>query len=248
MEPTNKKRKILLIDDRLKELQRQIIIPLEELGYEVTQCAQPKDGLAAACHGYHLIFIDLVFENSLSFNGASLGLKIRKKCPLVPLVLLTAHGDQQIREFIYVGFDDYVDKNIEGEDEAELTQRLVGCIEKAYENAQKRIPSRFKSQELERARTRLNALQQAYTELQINRSDKNVAVKVYKYEIDHGEIFKSASLSSQALLGYFRLYNKGAINSNALKAVQLISENRNEWDKVQENFVPIQKLIKEFEL
>ena len=248
MEITERKQKILLIDDKLAELRKQIIIPLEDLGYEVTICAQPKDGLTLACHAYHLVFVDFKFDNSLNFNGASLGMKIREKCPLLPMVLLTAHGDEQIREFIYVGFDDYLDKNIAGEDEADMMERLQFCIEKAQENAQKRIPKQFTPKELERVKKRLDALENAYTILTKNRSDKRIGEKVYEYEVDHGEIFKSKGVSSQALLGYFRLFNNGTINSNALKAVQLLRDEAGRWEKTRKNFVPIGKLIKEFEL
>ena len=130
--------RILLIDDRHKELYNSVIRPLEALGHEVTPIAQPNDGLILSNPNFNIILVDYEFENSEKYTGTTLGLQIRKKCPFIPLILLTAYGKEKIRDFIYVGFDDYFDKNIEAESDYAVEERLTECISTAIKNSKKK--------------------------------------------------------------------------------------------------------------
>lgn len=234
---------ILFIDDQ-KDRVRPLMNALSDLEHTVDYKDTPEAGIAAASHHYNLIFIDFTFEMS-DKDGTDIGMELRKKCSLVPLVLLTAYGKEKIRDFIYVGFDDYYDKHIDGERTTDKKKRLVNCLEVALRNSQKRIKSIFSEDELMRARTRLDAIENAYFKSR-HRTDADLAKYVYEYEIENEVIYKFPKLSGQALVSYFRLYDNGSINQNALKAKQLLVENENLWIAVRSKFKPIKNLIFEF--
>lgn len=237
---------ILFIDDEKRK-----VVPfmdaLNTLGHTVCYRENPESGIASASHLYNLIFVDFKFGLMSDKNGSDIGMELRKKCPLVPLVLLTNFGKESIREFIYVGFDDYFEKHVEGERVTDKKKRLVNCLEVAITNSQKRIKSIFSEDELSRAKIRLDAIEYAYTQTR-HHSDASIAMQVYKYEIEKGIIYKHPKLSGPALVSYFRLYDSGIINPNALKAKQLLIENSISWQTVRKKFRPILDLINEFSL
>lgn len=245
---------ILFIDDIRDEVE-PFIDYLKNSGHDADNYAEdPYVGVQKASHKYDLIFIDFTFERK-DIDGTQVGLLLRKKCPLVPLVLLTAYGREKIREFIYVGFDDYFDKHIDGEKAKEKKERLSNCLSTALRNSQRRIKSEFTHDELSRAKLRLDALQHAYTVQKRNRSASNLAKRVFDYECEKGIIFKTKdkkgetkSISGQTLHGFFRFIEKGHINENALKAKQLLSESKDAWPDVRTNFKHIKELIEEFGL
>jgi len=234
--------RILLIDDRHKDLKNTVIIPLEDLGYEVIPIAQPMDGLRLSNPNFNVIFVDYVFENSLKYTGTILGMQIRKKCPLVPLVLLTANGKEKIRDFIYVGFDDYFDKNIEAESEEEVKERLTECISTAIKNSQKRNNLRnYSVEELENVKNRLTNINQGYINCKAisKKTIQKIATEVAKIE-------GIATLRGQTISEFFQTTENGSLKIEALKIRQLVIENPTEWDESKGAFSPFIKLIKEF--
>lgn len=234
--------RILLIDDRHKDLKNALIVPLESLGYEVTPIAQPGDGLRLSNPNFHVIFVDYEFENSLKYTGTILGMQIRKKCPLVPLILLTAYGKEKIRDFIYVGFDDYFDKNIDAESEDAVKERLTECLSTAIKNSQKRNNLKnYTTEELENVRIRLTNINQGYINC------KAVSKKtIQKIANEVAKIENLSTLRGQAISEFFQTTENGSLKIEALKIRQLVIENPTEWLDIKGSFSPFIKLMKEF--
>lgn len=236
---------ILFIDDEKRKV-LPLMDALINLGHTVDYRDNPEDGIAAASHHYNLIFVDFTFEFS-DKDGTDIGMELRKKCSLVPLVLLTAYGKEKIRDFIYVGFDDYFDKHIEGETVTDKKKRLVNCLEVAITNSQKRIKSIFSEDELKLANLRLDAIEHALSLLTINRTNEAIVIKVNAYEKAHGGATKPITRSR--LSTFFSLYEKGRLNEDALKVRQLLIENPpSKWPETCKEFTKVSDLIKEFNI
>ena len=236
---------ILFIDDEKRKV-LPLMDALSNLGHTVDYRDNPDDGIAAASHHYNLIFVDFTFEMS-DKDGTDIGMELRKKCSLVPLVLLTAYGKEKIRDFIYVGFDDYFDKHIEGERVTDKKRRLVNCLEVAITNSQKRIKSVFTEDELKLANLRLDAIEHALTLLTKNRTQEAIVIKVNAYESANGGTTKPMVRSR--LSTFFALYEKGRLNEDALKVRQLLIENPpSKWPITRKDFAKVTELIKEFNI
>jgi DNA-binding response OmpR family regulator len=236
---------ILFIDDEKRKV-HPLMDALINLGHTVDYRDNPDDGIAAASHHYNLIFVDFTFEMS-DKDGTDIGMELRKKCSLVPLVLLTAYGKEKIRDFIYVGFDDYFDKHIEGERVTDKKRRLVNCLEVAIANSQKRIKSIFSEDELKLANLRLDAIEHALSLLLTNRTDENIVRKVNDYE--KGIDSAAKPITRSRLLTFFSLYEKGRLNEDALKVRQLLIENpTSKWPETRKAFKKVSVLIKEFNI
>ena len=78
------------------------------------------------------------------------------------MVLITSYGAESIREFIHVGFDDYFDKKIPGENSEDVIKRFKDCLDSAKTNSQRRIKSEFKDEELTSIKNRLDAVEYAF--------------------------------------------------------------------------------------
>jgi CheY-like chemotaxis protein len=228
----------LIIDDDRREVAPFIDV-LQSHGHSVDYRSDPNQGIKAANHQYHMIFVDFKFPIA-DKDGTDVGMEIRKKCPLVPLVLFTANGKENIRDFIFVGFDDYFDKHPEGEKAREKKKRLFDCIENAVANFQRRTQTIFPAEELESIRCRLDNIEKAYSQsIAIDKTIQKIANEVSKIE------GRGQQLKGQALSAMFQTAANGTLKTEALKARQLLIENPDKWPVTRDQFKPVKKLIEE---
>lgn len=129
MSPYNKN--ILIIDDKVTEIEAEIIMPLSRMSFIIEKQSNPESGLEVASHKYSVIFIDFKFDNSTKHNGTSLCYSIRKKCPLSTLILLTAFGKENIDQFTHAPWDGYFEKGKKGIRARELDSILENCLNEA---------------------------------------------------------------------------------------------------------------------
>lgn len=163
--------KCLIIDDD-KKIVAYLKEKLELLRYDVDTRYSPDGGYTAATvnKNYDLIFVDFRFENDKAQTGADVGLKIRKAQPLSTLVLMTAYGQQEIKNYIFVGFDNYWSKYDEGNgaDLARMNADFGDTLKVALANTQKRCKSIFNETELEDMRIYLQAVEDTIDFLELH--------------------------------------------------------------------------------
>lgn len=101
-------RKILVVEDDAA-IRRGIVDALEFAGYEVIQAPDGNEGFRAATHaGYDLLMLDLVLPGR---QGMEILAEVRLTRPAVPVIILTAKGDEPDRvKGLQLGADDYVVK------------------------------------------------------------------------------------------------------------------------------------------
>ncbi len=239
--------KILIIDDS-DNVVSAIAQLLRDKKHHVKHEYTPTDGIDEANPTYDYIFIDFVFENQ-SLNGTDIGIQVRKKCPLVPLILFTANGTERIQEFIFVGFDAFYDKHVFGEDGRRKMKRLFECIDIAKRNSQRRIKSIFNEEELKSIYVRLDNIEKALLEIKTynRKSIAGIAKRVAVIEADKDKSDKNeeASMVGQTLSMMFKTAENGNVKTEALKARQLLLQYPDRWPNVRKHFKPVIKLITE---
>jgi CheY-like chemotaxis protein len=164
-------KKALIIDDE-PSFSSKFAEFLKERGYEVyaTNDITNVMEFIEEYKNFDIIFVD--FELSNKKNGAIVGHEIRKKYPLPILILNTAYGGEKIKDFIWVGFDNYLSKYKEGmgADFNKMKSDFDTCIKDAENNQRKRIKIFFdpenKSDEkiLTNAKKRLDAIERLLEE------------------------------------------------------------------------------------
>lgn len=102
------RRCILTIEDD-PAIRRGIVDALEYAGYEVLQAGEGLDGAHLAVHRqYDLLLLDLVLPGK---SGLDILRLVRESRPTLPVIILTARGDEQDRVLgLRQGADDYVVK------------------------------------------------------------------------------------------------------------------------------------------
>lgn len=100
--------RILVIEDE-PEMARGIQFNLEARGYEVKTAANGEDGLdAATSFAPHLVLLDVMLPKR---NGYDVCRALRKSQPDLPIVMLTAKGQEHdVVLGLKLGADDYVKK------------------------------------------------------------------------------------------------------------------------------------------
>ena len=90
-------------------IRRGIVDTLEYAGYEVLQAGEGIDGAHLAVHRqYDLLLLDLVLPSK---SGLDILRLVRESRPTLPVIILTARGDEQDRVLgLRQGADDYVVK------------------------------------------------------------------------------------------------------------------------------------------
>ncbi len=101
-------RKILVVEDDTA-IRTGIVDALEVAGYEVFSAANGDDGMRMAIRvGYDLLLLDLVLPGP---GGLEILAEVRTSRPTLPVIILTARGDEADRvKGLKLGADDYVVK------------------------------------------------------------------------------------------------------------------------------------------
>lgn len=102
------KKRVLIIEDD-NAIRRGIVDALTFSGYGVIEAANGHDGMRCATRGgYDLILLDLVLPGP---GGLEILAEVRLSKPTVPVIILTARGEENDRvKGLKVGADDYVVK------------------------------------------------------------------------------------------------------------------------------------------
>jgi putative two-component system response regulator len=117
--------RVLLVDD--EPVQRLLLMrALEPLGVEVGEARNGKEALdLLAERPYHLVLTDLHMP---VMDGLELTRAIKAQDPLLPVILLTADGEREVRlKGLQAGADDFLNRPL---DLSELRLRVKGHLER----------------------------------------------------------------------------------------------------------------------
>jgi len=103
-----KQKQVLVIEDDAA-IRRGVVDALEFAGYRVLEAGDGRQGLVLALKGsYDLLLLDLVLPGT---DGLEILRQLRASRPTVPVIILTARGDETDRvKGLKLGADDYVVK------------------------------------------------------------------------------------------------------------------------------------------
>jgi DNA-binding response OmpR family regulator len=101
-------RRVLVVEDD-SAIRRGLVDALQFAGYEVLQAANGQEGLAQALRAtFDLLLLDLILPGCSGFEILQ---ELRKARPTLPVIILTARGEEQDRvKGLRLGADDYVVK------------------------------------------------------------------------------------------------------------------------------------------
>ena len=117
--------RVLLVDD--EPFQRLLLIrAMEPLGVEVSEARNGREALDLFKEKpYHLVLTDLHMP---LMDGLELTRAIKAQDPLLPVILLTADGEKEVRlKGLQAGADDFLNRPV---DLAELRLRVKGHLER----------------------------------------------------------------------------------------------------------------------
>lgn len=119
---------LLVIEDDAA-IRRGLVDALRFAGYAVSEAADGREGLeAAAASGVDLVLLDLLMPR---LDGLAVLRELRKIRPSLPVIILTARGQEQDRvEGLKSGADDYVVKPFSV---AELLARVEAVLRRSPE-------------------------------------------------------------------------------------------------------------------
>ncbi len=253
--------KVLIIDDNDMAIDNLISL-LKKVGIQennIFETTDPEKGVDMSNHNFDYIFIDFQFDNRKKEgkNGAYYGNLIRQKTGIPALILVTAYGDREenIQEFIWVGFDAFILKK--GEVSILRAGNTINSIlDIAFLNSQKRLKSWFTDTELADERAKLDrfeavAKNKIVIGKQLAPAEQILTIDPSFYDsqtksIDVNRIREFDDLvmvnlpvhyRGRKLVGYtslnahFKVYEKGLFVAEepALKVRQLLIENPDEW-------------------
>jgi DNA-binding response OmpR family regulator len=124
------KKRVLVVEDDAA-IRRGIVDALDFAGYETLEAANGTDGKRMAVRaGYDLMLLDLVLPGP---DGLEILAETRTSRPTVPVIILTARGEESDRvKGLKVGADDYVVKPFSIK---ELLARVEAVLRRSPERA-----------------------------------------------------------------------------------------------------------------
>jgi DNA-binding response OmpR family regulator len=122
------KKRILVVEDDAP-IRRGIVDAAEFAGYEVLEAADGHDGMRMALRvGYDLLLLDLILPGP---SGLEILAELRTSLPTVPVIILTARGEERDRvRGLRLGADDYMVKPFSIE---ELLARIEAVLRRSPE-------------------------------------------------------------------------------------------------------------------
>jgi DNA-binding response OmpR family regulator len=124
------KKTVLAVEDD-GAIRRGIVDALDFAGYEVLEAADGDEGMRMAVRtGYDLLLLDLVLPGP---SGLEILAEVRTCRPAVPIIILTARGEERDRvKGLTLGADDYVVKPFSVK---ELLARIDAVLRRSPERA-----------------------------------------------------------------------------------------------------------------
>lgn len=124
------KKRVLVVEDDAA-IRRGIVDAVEFAGYEVIQAKDGHEGMRAAMRGgYDMMLLDLVLPGP---GGLEILAEVRLSRPTVPVIILTAKGEESDRvKGLTLGADDYVVKPFSIK---ELLARVEAVLRRSPERA-----------------------------------------------------------------------------------------------------------------
>lgn len=124
------KKKILVVEDD-PAIRRGIVDAAEFAGYEVFEAPDGHEGMRMAVRvGYDLLLLDLILPGP---GGLEILAEVRTSKPTVPVIILTARGEESDRvKGLRLGADDYVVKPFSVK---ELLARIEAVLRRSPERA-----------------------------------------------------------------------------------------------------------------
>lgn len=140
-------RRILVVEDDAA-IRRGVVDAMHFAGYEVIEAPDGDEGFRAATRaGYDLMLLDLVLPGK---QGMEILAEVRLTRPAVPVIILTAKGDEPDRvKGLKLGADDYVVKPFSIK---ELLARVEAVLRRSGERAPDLKTVRFEGGEVDFAR------------------------------------------------------------------------------------------------
>jgi len=235
MESYNKN--ILIIDDKIQELEDEVVQPLKRLGFFVEPQSNPESGLKLASHYYSIIFIDYQFDNSIKHTGTTLCFKIREDCPLSTIILLTAYGKENIGNFTHADWDGYFEKGKKGVKASDLDTIIQECLTKAIEVRENKYPI------LKKIPTETKAIRDKKAIL--DKLEELYEVKPIAKDWDHEAVALELGYNNRSALSQkFTTQSKEtkALKKEALIFRHILMTNPSQWLLAREHYKPLSEL------
>ena len=158
--------KILTVEDD-DAIRQGIVDSLTFAGYQVFEAADGEDGLRKAIQlDYDLLLLDLVLP---SFSGLQILNEVRNAKPTLPVIMLTAKGDEDSRvNGLRAGADDYVVKPFSVR---ELLARVEAVIRRSPERPTDLQSAPFRGGQVDFSRRELRFQNGDRTELSEKEND-----------------------------------------------------------------------------
>jgi len=88
------KMKILVVDDE-KMIREVVSEMLRHMGYDVILAEDPHEGLEKILEDFNLVITDYAIG---AMSGIKFAVNIRQKFPNMPIVMITGHGSNEVKQ------------------------------------------------------------------------------------------------------------------------------------------------------
>jgi two-component system alkaline phosphatase synthesis response regulator PhoP len=200
------KEKILIIEDE-EDLVKGLKLNLADEGYEVDWAADGVEGLRKALEERpHLIILDIMLPK---MNGLDICRELRKKNISIPIIMLTAKGEEIDKVLgLEIGADDYMTKPFSIR---ELLARIKAHLRRE-KREKKTIPEVYSFGDVEID----------FTHFKVKRKDKeldltSLEIEILKYFIAHREEVVTREALLDKIWGYEKYPTTRTIDNHILK-------------------------------
>jgi len=234
---------ILIIDDKISELQAEIIEPLERMNFYIEKQPNPESGLCLASHRFSVIFIDFQFDFFPNINGAILCEKIRKKCPLSTLILITGYNRGHFEQFSHAPWDGGFEKGKLGERPSQLDIQIKECLNKSIKSRYDKIPLlSIVPNEREMITEKIRILDKLQSLYEMNKNAKHYDDTAVATELG----YKNRSALSQKFTP--RNCDTGELKKEALIFRHIIMNEPSKWELAKKHYSPLSHLLEFFSI
>ncbi|NIM58802.1 MAG: response regulator [Candidatus Aminicenantes bacterium] len=200
------KEKILIIEDE-EDLVKGLKLNLADEGYEVGWASDGVEGLRKALEEQpHLIILDIMLPK---MNGLDICRELRKKNISIPIIMLTAKGEEIDKVLgLEIGADDYMTKPFSIR---ELLARIKAHLRRE-KRERKTVPEVY----------RFGDVEIDFTHFKVKRKDKeldltSLEIEILKYFIAHREEVVTREALLDKIWGYEKYPTTRTIDNHILK-------------------------------